>query len=419
MTSPALNAAVPIDVAIIGSGPSGLAAAIALKAAGVDRVAVLEREQQAGGIPRSCGHLAFGLREFRRLLSGPDYSARLVEQAHDAGVEVHTQTTVVEFLHGGMLTVSTPNGTFQIEPRRVIYATGVRETPRSARLISGARVQGVLSTGALQSMIYLKQRRPFVRPIVIGSELVAFSALMTCRHAGIHPVAMIEAEQCATARWPCALFPRIRGIKLHTSTQLLEVKGKEAVEEVVVAGPDGQQRGIDCDGVILTGRFTPESALARCGHLDVDPATGGPVVDQWGRCSDPSYFATGNLLRPVETAGRSWAEGRRTGQWVAQDLAGKLPKPDKTLNIVIRDKHLKYAMPQLICPIGDTGGMIDIQMRVTERVSGTLVARSKSGPVWRRALRSRPERRIRVPISEIVSQVTDGTVEFNVEVSSK
>jgi thioredoxin reductase len=419
LANPALNTAVPIDVAIIGSGPSGLAAATALKAAGVHRVVVLEREPQAGGIPRSCGHPAFGLREFRRLLSGPDYSARLVARAQNAGVEIHTQTTVAEIQRGGVLTVSTPDGIFRITPRRVIYATGVRETPRSARLISGARVQGVLSTGALQSMIYLKQRRPFARPVVVGSELVAFSALMTCQHAGIRPVAMIEAELSATARWPCALYPWMKGIKLHTSTQLVEIKGKKSVEEVVVAGPDGQMRSIHCDGVILTGKFTPESALARCGHLHVDPATGGPVVDQWGRCSDPVYFATGNLLRPVETAGRSWAEGQQTGQWVAQDLSGKLPKPAKPLNIVIEGKHLKYAMPQLICPNGGTEGMVDIQMRVTGRVSGTLVAHSKMGPIWKRTLNSRPERRIKVPISEIVSQATNGTINFKVEVPSK
>ncbi|MEP3427831.1 MAG: FAD/NAD(P)-binding oxidoreductase [Roseibium sp.] len=419
MTSPVLNLATPIDVAIIGSGPSGLAAALALKTAGVDRIVVLEREQHAGGIPRSCGHLAFGLREFRRLLSGPDYSIRLVTQANKAGVQIHTQTTVTEALPSGVLTVSSPDGITQIAPRRVIYATGVRETPRSARLISGARVQGVLSTGALQSMIYLKQRRPFVRPIVVGTELVAFSALMTCQHAGIRPVAMIESEQSATARWPCALYPRLMGVKLLTSTNLLEIKGNEKVESVVVVGPDEHRRKIDCDGVILTGKFTPESALARCGHLDVDPATGGPVVDQWGRCSDPSYFTTGNLLRPVETAGRSWAEGRQTGQWVAQDLAGDLPKPAKSLSIVIRDSRLKYAMPQLIRQNGENGGMTNIQMRVTEPVSGTLVARTKNGPVWQRALNAQPERRVEVPIAEIVSQVVEDSVSFEMNMPAK
>lgn len=422
MTSAALDNATPIDVAVIGGGPSGLAATSALKAAGVGRVVVLEREPQAGGIPRHCGHPPFGMREFGRILKGPDYAARLVARALKAGGEIYTMTTVTDILPGGILKLSSPDGTRQITARRVIYATGVRETPRSARLISGARVQGVMNTGALQSMVYLKRRRPFSRPVIVGSELVAFSALMTCRHAGIRPRAMIESDPCATARWPSALFPRCIGVPLRTNTQLLEIMGTDVVEAVRVAGPDGQEFNIDCDGVILTGQFTPEAALARRGHLRVDPATGGPLVDQWGRCSDPICFVTGNLLRPVETAGRSWAEGRLTGQWVAQDLAGHLPKPTKLLRIVLGDPRLKYAMPHLIRHAGnnsDKGGMREIQMRVTEPVSGTLVAHSRGETIWRRPLNTRPERRIGIPVKEIILRVGIETIEFDIEALEK
>ncbi|MFZ1431180.1 MAG: FAD-dependent oxidoreductase, partial [Geminicoccaceae bacterium] len=57
------------DVAIIGSGPAGLAAAIALRRRGIERVVVLEREAEAGGVPRHCGHPPFGMREFGRVLT--------------------------------------------------------------------------------------------------------------------------------------------------------------------------------------------------------------------------------------------------------------------------------------------------------------------------------------------------------------
>jgi thioredoxin reductase len=416
MISAGLHQDALIDVAVIGAGPSGLAAAIVLKEAGVERVVVLEREAQAGGIPRHCSHPPYGLREFGRILKGPNYAMRIVENAHKVGVEIHTATSVTDIKKDGFLHLSTPDGTCHIKPRRVIYATGVREKPRSARLISGARVQGVMNTGALQSMVYLKQRRPFRRPVIVGTELVAFSALMTCRSAGIRPVAMIEAAQKVTARWPSAIFPWVQGVELLTGTRLVEIEGDNAVQAVTVADVDGKLRRIECDGVILTGGFTPEAALAQCGHLDIDSATGGPVVDQWGRCSDPVFFATGNVLRPVETAGRSWAEGRQTGEWVAQDLAEKLPRYDaKPLRILLGDARLKYAMPQLIGSCENAGGMTEIQMRVREVVSGTLIARKQGKPVWQRRLNTRPERRITVPIGEITSHVATGAVEFTIE----
>ncbi|MBF3016264.1 FAD-dependent oxidoreductase, partial [Pseudomonas aeruginosa] len=68
-----------VDVAIVGSGPAGLAAAIELRRQGVARVCVLERDGEAGGIPRHCAHPPFGLREHGRLLTGPAYAQRNVE----------------------------------------------------------------------------------------------------------------------------------------------------------------------------------------------------------------------------------------------------------------------------------------------------------------------------------------------------
>ncbi|TMJ38229.1 MAG: FAD-dependent oxidoreductase, partial [Alphaproteobacteria bacterium] len=171
------------DVAIIGAGPSGIAAALALAQRGVGRVIVLEREAEAGGIPRHCGHKTFGLSEFGWLMSGPSYARRLAAEANALGIEISTRTSVLALKEGGELTLTDPDaGIKAIRARRVLIATGVRETPRSARLVGGARPVGVLTTGALQNFIYVKKSKPFRRPVVIGTEIVSFSALLTCRH---------------------------------------------------------------------------------------------------------------------------------------------------------------------------------------------------------------------------------------------
>lgn len=411
MTSALFTNGPQIDVAVIGGGPAGLAAATSLKHAGVGRVVLLEREGVAGGVPRHCGHPPFGMREFKRILRGPVYAARLVERARQSGVEIHTNASVVEALPGGALVVATPAGVDHVSARRVIYATGVRETARAARLMSGARVAGVMNTGTLQSMVYLKNLRPFRRPVIIGSELVAFSAIMTCRHAGMQPVAMIEANAAVTARWPSAAYPQLTGVALLTGTSVVEILGDKIVTGVMVQGPGGAPRHIECDGVILSGEFIPEASLALCGHLDVDPGTQGPVVDQWGRCSDGAYFAAGNVLRPVETAGWSWNEGRQAGEWVARDLVGKLPTAGSVMTLEMADPRLKFCMPQKITlpyPKPFLGsfthqGMGDLQMRVTQSVTGELRARVGPDTIWSRKINVHPERRILIPISKIVS----------------
>jgi NADPH-dependent 2,4-dienoyl-CoA reductase/sulfur reductase-like enzyme len=83
---------------------------LALKRSGIERVLLFEREIQAGGVPRHCGHPPFGLREFGRILDGPTYAKRLVERACAAGVETHTGHSVVVVEPGARFRVVSPEG---------------------------------------------------------------------------------------------------------------------------------------------------------------------------------------------------------------------------------------------------------------------------------------------------------------------
>ncbi len=65
-----------VDVAVIGGGPAGLAAAQALRSAGAGRVVVLDREAETGGIPRHSQHQGYGMRDLRRVMDGPAYARR-------------------------------------------------------------------------------------------------------------------------------------------------------------------------------------------------------------------------------------------------------------------------------------------------------------------------------------------------------
>ncbi len=388
------------DVAIIGGGPAGLAAAVALRRRGVGNVTVLDREHAAGGVPRFCGHPPFGLREFGRVLAGPAYARRLAAQALAAGVSIRTGHSVVALEAGPRLRLTTPDGAATMTAGRAVLATGVRETPRAARLISGDRPQGVVTTGTLQTMVYGQGLLPFRRPVVVGTELVSLSALLTCWRSGIRPVAMIEVSARPTAPRTLALFPQLLGIAVHYGAELIEIRGRQRVESVALRLADGRLVELACDGVLLTGRFVPEAALVRASHLALDPGSGGPAIDQFGRCSDPAYFAAGNLLRPVETAGWSYREGLRIGACVADDLAGQLPSDDRPVPI-LRGTGVKLVVPQRLClPLGE-GGLGQFQLRVTRAVAGDLVVTAGGHAIWRRQLAALPERRLLIPFSAL------------------
>ena len=312
-------------VAVIGAGPGGLSVATELKKLGVDKVTLLERESTAGGIPRHCGHSPFGMREFQRILSGSEYTSRLTRQAEKAGVEIRLGTTVTELGQSGELSLSDRGGLLLLEADRVVICTGARETPRSARLVSGTRPQGVVTTGALQSMIYLKQQRPFKRPVIIGSEMVAFSALLSCRHAGMKPVAMIEANPALSWWRLAALFPRLLGTSVLTNTSLESIEGQNRVQSVKIKQASGEILRLVCDGVIFTGKFVGESSLAKMAGLAIDSENNSPMVDVYGRCENINYFSSGNLRSPLKTAGQCWREGHYIARQVKASLDGKLP----------------------------------------------------------------------------------------------
>ncbi|MDK3019084.1 NAD(P)/FAD-dependent oxidoreductase [Pseudodonghicola flavimaris] len=376
------------DVLIVGAGPAGLSAAAELKSRGVASVHVVEREAEAGGIPRHCLHSPYGMREWGRVMFGPAYARRLLAEARAAGARIHTATTVTALLPGGGVELSTAEGLRRINARAVLLAMGARETPRAARLIGGTKPGGVMNTATLQEFAAFSHHRPFRRPVVLGSELVSFSALLTCRSLGVRPVAMIEPGARISARAPMAALPPILRVPLWRDTRLLAIHGQSQVESVTVE-TGGNTRRIACDGVIVTGGFRPENALLRAAGLAVDPGSLGPVIDQYGRLSDPAYFAAGNLLRGIETAGWCGREGRRVARAIAQALAGQLPDPALSRPLACETDAVAFALPQRLSPGGPAPAFDRLQLRLRRPYRGDIALNGA-----RFHIASRPERRI-------------------------
>jgi hypothetical protein len=143
--------------------------------------------------------------------------------------------------------------------------------------------------------------------------------------------------------------------------------------------------------------------------LLLDENSGGPVIDQFGRCSDPMFFAAGNLLRPVETAGWCWAEGQRVGRDVARDLAGLLPDTGRSVSVVA-GKDVKFVVPQRLIP--GVPGML--QLRVTRPVNGHIKIGGAGAPSHARRIAALPDRRVLLPIGD-VALPAEGGVRLDIE----
>jgi thioredoxin reductase len=387
------------EVVILGAGPAGLSAAAELKRLGHRDIVIIDRESQGGGIPRHCGHTGYGLLQFGRLMTGPDFAKRLVDNVSD--LDLRLGHTVLKLEPNGRVQLTGPNGPETLQAQKVLLAMGARETPRSARLISGTRPWGVMNTGALQQFAYLHGKAPFQRPIIVGSELVAFSALLTLGHVGVKAVAMIEERARITAWRPGDWVARVAfGVPVMTGCSDLTILGQHNVEGLSFTR-NGKQRVLDCDGIIFAGQFRPETGLLTQSHLELDPGTRGPVIDQLYRCTDPSYFATGNLLRGIETAGQCYREGKSAAHAIQAALADKLPIPAAPIRIEATGA-LSYAYPQRLTGRGPYDPLL-FKARARVATKGTLRVLADGREIWSRPINVLPERRIawRVPAVDL------------------
>ena len=183
-------------------------------------VTLAERQPKPGGTPRLCGHSPCGMREFRRIL---------------------TRASVVA-LAPGQAEIATPEGLVNLAPDRILLATGAREASRAERLLPGDRPPGVITTGALQDLWFARGIVPFRRPVILGTELVAMSAILTCRQGGARPVAVLETGPAPIARAPFRWLPSSLGLPLLTGVEILDLVAEAGRLARIVIRQSGRWR---------------------------------------------------------------------------------------------------------------------------------------------------------------------------------
>ena len=133
------------DAVVIGGGPAGMAAALAVQKAGA-RVAIVEREQHLGGILRQCIHPGFGLSHFKQELTGPEYAQRFIDQVRATDIALFLGSMVIGIDSSEIaatsvpgtgeavgdaaahtVTLMSPAGMLQLTGRAVVLAMGCRE----------------------------------------------------------------------------------------------------------------------------------------------------------------------------------------------------------------------------------------------------------------------------------------------------
>ena len=360
-----------VKIAVIGGGPAGLAAAASAVDSGVQPqdILILERADELGGILNQCIHNGFGLHTFKEELTGPEYAARFIDLVLKDEIPYMLNTMVIDISRlpagcpqesaadetAGCAAPSEPDGPAEtsctqapsvsvrvtamngaeglviVKAQAVILAMGCRERPRGALNTPGYRPAGIYTAGTAQRFVNLEGRMPGHEVVILGSGDIGLimARRMTLEGAKVKVVAELMPYSGGLKRNIVQCLNDY-DIPLKLSHTVIDIRGKERVESVVIAevGPDrkpipGTEEEYTCDTLLLSCGLIPENELTNGLGASMSRVTNGPLVNESLETDIPGVFACGNVLHVHDLVDYVSEEAAQAGANAAAYVLGK------------------------------------------------------------------------------------------------
>ena len=162
----------------------------------------------------------------------------------------------------------------------------------------------------------------------------------------------------------------------HTVKQIFGNSRVEAIEAVRVDDNlqpiAGSEEIIPCDTLLLSVGLIPENELSRKAGVQIDPLTGGPVVDNHFHTSVEGIFSAGNVVHVYDLVDWVTEAGLAAGKAAARFAMG-LMESNRSYIKMKAGVNVRYVVPQLVNRTSIAQEEVRLQMRVT---------RPLEEPVW-------------------------------------
>ncbi len=367
------------ELIIVGGGPAGLAAAISAKENGVEKLLILERDYELGGILNQCIHNGFGLHTFKEELTGPEYAQRFIEQVYAYNIPYKLNTMVLDIEDCGekkvVSAMNKEDGFMSLKTKAVILAMGCRERPRGALNIPGYRPAGIYTAGTAQRLVNMEGMMPGREVVILGSGDIGLimARRMTLEGAKVKVVAELLPYSGGLQRNIVQCLEDF-DIPLKLSHTVVEIHGKERVTGVTLAQVDENRRPIPgteefyaCDTLLLSCGLIPENELSAKAGIELSGVTSGPVVNESLETNVKGIFACGNVLHVHDLVDYVSEEAKKAGQQAAVFLQKQESDKEEIFVPIQPEGGIRYTVPQ--------------KLR-TENMEESLIVRFRVGKVY-------------------------------------
>lgn len=375
------------DLVVVGGGPAGLAAAYEAHENGVEKILIIERDKELGGILNQCIHNGFGLHTFKEELTGPEYAGRFIDMVKGTNIEVMLDTMVLEIEGKIIHAINTEKGYLTIEAEAIVLAMGCRERTRGAISIPGDRPSGIFTAGAAQRFINMEGYMVGKKVVILGSGDIGLimARRMTLEGAKVEAVVELMPYSNGLTRNIVQCLEDYE-IPLYLSHTVIDVKGNGRLEKVIIAKVDENRQPIKgteiefhADTLLLSVGLIPENELSKNAGVELDLRTNGLVVSESMETNREGIFACGNVVHVHDLVDFVTDEAKNAGKNAAKYIKGK-----KRLNHFTEIKNgenISYTVPQKF-EIESLDGNLNVFMRVRNVFKNKqIVVRDEEGNV--------------------------------------
>jgi thioredoxin reductase/bacterioferritin-associated ferredoxin len=298
------------DVAVIGAGPAGMAAASLCARARMSTVLFDEQPAPGGQIYRGITRSPFT----DRSILGPDYwaGAKIAQEFAASGAQYVPRATVWSLTPEREIGISRDGGSQLLTAKHVIIATGALERPFP---IPGWTLPGVMTAGAAQTMLKASGVLPDGRTVLAGTGPLLWLLAWQLLNAGASIDAILDTtarESRARARAHVASFVfspyLLKGLKLLREVRRrvrvvgdvtsLEAHGEGRVQRIAYSTAKGQSAELAVDNVLLHQGVVPNVNLAMSVGIehrwDEEQLCFVPVLSPVGATSVPGIYIAGD-----------------------------------------------------------------------------------------------------------------------------